>query len=93
MKNSKLTKSIVSLAAIAEMKDNVLVFLGAGMRKASVEYFPYGEEEKARNWLRDVFWKSMAITIMAGLTVGTIITMIVLPVLYTVFYRIRSPDT
>lgn len=43
--------------------------------------------------LQDVFWKSMAITIMAGLTVGTIITMIVLPVLYTVFYRIKSPNT
>jgi len=42
--------------------------------------------------LQDVFWKSMAVTIMAGLTVGTVVTMVVLPVLYTCFYRIKSPE-
>jgi len=41
--------------------------------------------------LQDVFWVSMAVTIMAGLTVGTIITMILVPVLYTTFFKIRSP--
>jgi multidrug efflux pump subunit AcrB len=43
--------------------------------------------------LQDVFWKSMAVSIMAGLTVGTIVTMTVLPILYAVFYKIKSPDT
>jgi multidrug efflux pump subunit AcrB len=38
--------------------------------------------------LQDVFWVGLAVTIMAGLTVGTVITMIVVPVLYAAFYRI-----
>jgi len=41
--------------------------------------------------LQDAFWKSMSMTIMAGLAFGTILTMILVPVLYTVFYRISSP--
>jgi multidrug efflux pump subunit AcrB len=41
--------------------------------------------------LPDVFWVGMAVTIMAGLTVGTIITMILVPVLYATFYKITSP--
>ncbi len=41
--------------------------------------------------LQDVFWVSMAATIMAGLAFGTILTMIVVPVLYTILYRIPSP--
>jgi multidrug efflux pump subunit AcrB len=42
--------------------------------------------------LQDVFWIGMAVTIMAGLTFGTILTMMVVPVLYTVFFRIPSPE-
>jgi multidrug efflux pump subunit AcrB len=38
--------------------------------------------------LQDVFWVGLAVTIMAGLTIGTVITMIVVPVLYAAFYRI-----
>ncbi len=41
--------------------------------------------------LQDAFWVSMAMTIMAGLTVGTGVTMILVPVLYALFYRIESP--
>jgi multidrug efflux pump subunit AcrB len=44
--------------------------------------------------LPDVFWAGLAVTIMAGLTIGTGFTMIVVPVLYATFYRIsasRSP--
>ncbi len=41
--------------------------------------------------LQDVFWVGMAVTIMAGLTFGTVLTMVLVPVLYTMFYRIRSP--
>jgi multidrug efflux pump subunit AcrB len=33
----------------------------------------------------------MAMTIMAGLTFGTIITMVLVPTLYATFYRIPSP--
>jgi multidrug efflux pump subunit AcrB len=41
--------------------------------------------------LQDVFWVSMAVTIMVGLTFGTVLTMVVVPVLYTMFYRVPSP--
>lgn len=42
--------------------------------------------------LQDVFWVSMAVTIMAGLTFGTLLTMVVVPVLYATLYRIRPPE-
>ena len=41
--------------------------------------------------LQDGFWQSMAVAIMGGLTVGTILTMILLPALYAIFYRLPSP--
>ncbi len=41
--------------------------------------------------LTDAFWVSMAMTIMAGLAFGTVITMILVPVLYATLYRIHSP--
>lgn len=43
--------------------------------------------------LQDEFWQAMSVAIMFGLAFGTILTMLVVPVLYTVFYRIKSPDT
>ena len=42
--------------------------------------------------LQDAFWTSMAMTIMAGLTLGTVLTMIVVPLFYVMFYRVPSPD-
>lgn len=39
----------------------------------------------------DPMYSSMAITIMGGLTVGTIITLILLPLFYTAMFRIRKP--
>jgi multidrug efflux pump subunit AcrB len=39
--------------------------------------------------LSDVFWVGLAITIMFGLAFGTILTMVVVPVLYTIFYRLK----
>jgi len=42
--------------------------------------------------LPDDFFVAMAVTIMAGLTFATILTMIVVPVLYSLFYRI-TPAT
>jgi multidrug efflux pump subunit AcrB len=41
--------------------------------------------------LQDVFWIGMAITIMAGLAFGTVLTMIVVPVLYCILYKVPSP--
>jgi len=42
--------------------------------------------------LQDVFWVSMAITIMAGLTFGTLLTMVVIPVLYVIFFKVPLPQ-
>jgi multidrug efflux pump subunit AcrB len=39
--------------------------------------------------LTDVFFAGMSITIIGGLTFGTILTLVVVPVLYSLFYRIR----
>ena len=41
--------------------------------------------------LQDAFWVSMAMTIMAGLTVGTVLTMVLVPVLHTIVNGIRVP--
>ena len=41
--------------------------------------------------LQDAFWISMAMTIMAGLTFGTVLTMVLVPTLYATLHRIPSP--
>jgi multidrug efflux pump subunit AcrB len=38
--------------------------------------------------LQDAFFVSMAVTIMVGLLVATVLTLVIVPVLYTVFFRI-----
>jgi multidrug efflux pump subunit AcrB len=42
--------------------------------------------------LQDVFWIGMAITIMTGLTFGTILTMVVVPVFYATLNRLYPPE-
>ena len=39
--------------------------------------------------LQDDFWISMAVTIMFGLAFGTVLTMVVVPVLYAMLYKIQ----
>ena len=41
--------------------------------------------------LQDAFWISMSMTIMSGLVVGTLVTMVLIPVLYAAIFRIPSP--
>ena len=41
--------------------------------------------------LPDVFWVGMAVTIMAGLSFGSVLTMFAGPTLYSMFYRVPSP--
>ncbi|BDQ34049.1 efflux RND transporter permease subunit [Pseudodesulfovibrio portus] len=41
----------------------------------------------------DAFFSSMAVTIMSGLTFATILTLIVVPVLYAMFYKVKNPAT
>jgi len=40
--------------------------------------------------LQDDFWVSMAVTIMFGLAFGTILTMVVVPVLYATMYKVKA---
>jgi multidrug efflux pump subunit AcrB len=42
--------------------------------------------------LQDIFWVAMSVTIMAGLTFGTALTMVVVPVLYSIFYRVEPEE-
>jgi multidrug efflux pump subunit AcrB len=41
--------------------------------------------------LKDAFFISMAVTIMFGLGFATVLTLIVVPVLYSIFYKVRAP--
>jgi multidrug efflux pump subunit AcrB len=40
--------------------------------------------------LTDVFWSSLAVVMMFGLLAGSVITMILAPVLYSILYKVRS---
>ena len=42
--------------------------------------------------LQDAFFKAMAVTIMFGLLVATVLTLIIVPVLYTIFFKISNPS-
>jgi multidrug efflux pump subunit AcrB len=39
-----------------------------------------------------VFWGPMAFAIMGGLFVATILTLLVMPALYVIFFRVKEPD-
>jgi multidrug efflux pump subunit AcrB len=43
--------------------------------------------------LGDVFFRSLALTIMGGLLIGSLLTLVLVPVLYAIFYRVKSPGT
>jgi multidrug efflux pump subunit AcrB len=43
--------------------------------------------------LLDAFFVAMAVTIIAGLMVATILTMVVLPVFYSVFFRVKYDES
>jgi multidrug efflux pump len=40
-----------------------------------------------------IFWGPMAITIMGGLLIGTALTLLVVPALYALWFRVRSDET
>ena len=41
---------------------------------------------------RSVFWGPMAITIMGGLFVATVLTLVVVPALYAMWFRVRKDE-
>lgn len=42
--------------------------------------------------LWDPFFKSLAVVIICGLSFATILTLIVVPTLYTIFFRVRAEE-
>ncbi len=42
----------IAVVAEANRKDQMLMYLGAGRRKAEVKFFLYDEEKDARDWLQ-----------------------------------------
>ena len=44
----------IAVVADKKWKDQILMFLGAGMRQAQVQFFHAGEEGKARDWLQEM---------------------------------------
>ena len=42
----------IAVVASEQWRDKMLVFLGAGLREAAVEFFPIGEENMAHAWLQ-----------------------------------------
>jgi len=40
----------------------------------------------------DLFWTAMAVTIMAGLSFGSLLTLVVVPVLYSIFYKLENKE-
>jgi hypothetical protein len=52
---SEYDKHIEKIAVVAndKWKDELLIFLGAGLRQAAVEIFPDDGEKDARNWLQN----------------------------------------
>ena len=41
--------------------------------------------------LKSVFWGSMAVTLIGGTLGGTVLTLLFLPALYALWYRIKPP--
>jgi multidrug efflux pump subunit AcrB len=43
--------------------------------------------------LQDAFFIAMAVTIIFGLMIATMLTMVIVPVLYAIFFRVESPTS
>ena len=41
---------------------------------------------------RSVFWGPMAVAIMGGLIVATVLTLLALPAMYAAWFRVKPPD-
>ena len=42
---------------------------------------------------RSIFWGPMAVAIMGGLIVGTVLTLLALPAMYAAWFRVKRPET
>lgn len=41
----------------------------------------------------DAFFKSMSVVLVFGLTFATLLTLVIIPVLYAIFFNIKSSET
>jgi multidrug efflux pump subunit AcrB len=41
--------------------------------------------------LQDVFWVGLAVVVMAGLSFGTLLTMVMIPVFYSIYFKVEVP--
>jgi multidrug efflux pump len=41
---------------------------------------------------RSVFWGPMAVAIMGGLVVATVLTLLALPAMYAAWFRVKRPE-
>jgi multidrug efflux pump subunit AcrB len=71
------------LAAYAAVKQAAISRLAPVMNAAATTVFGVVP------LLSDGFWIGLAVTIMFGLAFGTVLTMVAVPVLYTLFYRLK----
>ena len=42
--------------------------------------------------ITDPFYSAMAVTVMCGLAFATLLTLVVIPVIYAIFFRVPNPD-
>jgi multidrug efflux pump subunit AcrB len=42
---------------------------------------------------REIFWGPMAYAMMGGIIVGTVLTLLFLPALYVVWFRVKRPSS
>jgi len=77
---------------IAEGKDHYLAILDSSVsRMRPVAMAAFTTVLGMIPLLPDIFFVSMAVTIMAGLSFATVLTLIVVPVLYAIMFRIKNP--
>ena len=70
---------------------HVIVVLGLPVRLRPIALAAATTALGVMPLLPDILWVALAVTIMCGRTLGTPLTMLVVPVMYAPLYRIKVP--